>query len=447
MKVAYFTPLNPKRSGISDYNEELLLYLKDHLDIHLFLDGYIPSNKMIAEKFPCFDVKEFEHQHSIHQYVTCIYHMGNNNLYHEYMYQLMMEYSGIVVMHDYAIHHLMAAMLLEKGKTAEYLEEIRYNSGEEGFQEAQKALRGEIPPLWETSSIKYPMNKRIIDFARGIIVHSEFVKDLIKQKRSDLPLKVIPHHCANIVDDPLEVKQSARKKLNIGKNKFIMASFGHVVPSKRIDVVLRTLNRIKNDFNDFTYYIVGEETKNYPIRNLVKELGLTKNVIITGYTDLEMFKTYMQATDLCLNLRYPVQGETSGSLLRLLGMGKAVVVSNEGSFSELDDDVVVKINVDEKEEENLFETLKSFINSTNKIDEMGIKAWQYVKQNCTLENSAVNYGNFVKEIIENSGVLETITARKIIDSLAEKLLEIGVTGRNRNIIAEAAYLLDEIGIR
>ena len=45
MKLAYFSPLSPQRSGISDYSEELLPYLAEGSEIALFVDGFQPANR------------------------------------------------------------------------------------------------------------------------------------------------------------------------------------------------------------------------------------------------------------------------------------------------------------------------------------------------------------------------------------------------------------------
>ncbi len=40
------------------------------------------------------------------------------------------------------------------------------------------------------------------------------------------------------------------------------------------------------------------------------------------------FWTRAAAVDVCINLRYPAAGETSGIAVRLMGLGKAVIVSD-----------------------------------------------------------------------------------------------------------------------
>jgi glycosyltransferase involved in cell wall biosynthesis len=57
----------------------------------------------------------------------------------------------------------------------------------------------------------------------------------------------------------------------------------------------------------------------------------------------------MAACDVLVNLRYPTMGETSGSVIRALSLGKPLLVSDVGWFSELPDDAVLKVPVDEHE--------------------------------------------------------------------------------------------------
>ena len=67
----------------------------------------------------------------------------------------------------------------------------------------------------------------------------------------------------------------------------------------------------------------------------------------------------------CLNLRYPTVGENSGTLMRALGLGKAVIVSAVGSFSELPESICLKAPVDASEEDHLFEYLNLLVSRSD----------------------------------------------------------------------------------
>ena len=57
----------------------------------------------------------------------------------------------------------------------------------------------------------------------------------------------------------------------------------------------------------------------------------------------------MAACDVLVNLRSPTMGETSGSVIRGLALGKPMLVSDVGWFGELPDGVALKIPVDDYE--------------------------------------------------------------------------------------------------
>ena len=60
MRVAIFSPLNPVKSGISDFTEELVVFLKKYMDIDLFIDGFKPSNEEIAKQFNIYRMEEMD---------------------------------------------------------------------------------------------------------------------------------------------------------------------------------------------------------------------------------------------------------------------------------------------------------------------------------------------------------------------------------------------------
>src|SRR5262249_54035782 len=50
-----------------------------------------------------------------------------------------------------------------------------------------------------------------------------------------------------------------------------------------------------------------------------------------------------QATDLCINLRYPAAGETSGITISFMGIGKPVMVTASDEVSRLPESACVRI--------------------------------------------------------------------------------------------------------
>lgn len=124
MKLAYFSPLNPQPSGISDYSEELLPYLTAHAEIDLFVDGFQPTNQNLLD-LKCFDYRndptalEF-----LSEYDAVIYHVGNDHRYHAGIFKVMKRHPGIAVFHEYVLQDYFLGQAKELKDLSLYLEEL-----------------------------------------------------------------------------------------------------------------------------------------------------------------------------------------------------------------------------------------------------------------------------------------------------------------------------------
>ena len=152
-----------------------------------------------------------------------------------------------------------------------------------------------------------------------------------------------------------------RDRLGLDETTPLIGVFGFLKPYKRIAESLRAFRRLTKIEPRARMILVGEEHPDFPVRSLIRTLDLTERVRVISFAPLEDFAGYMAACDIVLNLRYPTVGESSGSLMRALGLGKAVIVSDVGGFREFPDDVCLKAPVDSTEEDVLFEYLNTLV--------------------------------------------------------------------------------------
>lgn len=420
MKIAFFTPLNPLKSGVSDFSEELLPEIAKYMKIDLFVDDYKPTNKTIINNFKIYNIKEFYKDNVRSQYDEYIYHIGNNEKCHEKIVDCALKYPGIVELHDISLHHMLAATTLARDNKNKYIEEMEYCHGQVGRDTAIKFINGEIPPPWETDSLKYTVNKRIVDSAKAIIVHSDFAKQMIKGISNKSVISIILH-TPDIEENFIEVQKNSRMRLGIRQDILAMASFGFATEPKRIKQILYALKKVKDSGIDFKYYIVGEVSKDMGLEKKICNLNLKSNVEITGYVDLDLFKEYMRAIDICMNLRYPIQGETSASMHRALGMGKVVFLSDIGPFKEYPDDTVIKIPVDENEIDSIYRNIINVCNDKESMVKLKQNSLLFAKSHCSLESNAIKYYDFIKRINKQEYLEENI-----IDILTDKLFELSL---------------------
>ncbi|HVZ35553.1 MAG TPA: methyltransferase domain-containing protein, partial [Polyangiaceae bacterium] len=142
--------------------------------------------------------------------------------------------------------------------------------------------------------------------------------------------------------------------------------------------------------------LVGEPHPEFPIEPMIRSMGLSSHVRVLGFTPIEEFVGYLGACDIVLNLRDPTVGESSGTLLRSLGLGKAVLVSEVGSFQEFPEDVCLKVPVGAGEEDLIFEYLNLLVSRPEVAGALGARAKQYVAEECNWAKVAREYSAFLE---------------------------------------------------
>jgi glycosyltransferase involved in cell wall biosynthesis len=309
---------------------------------------------------------------------------------------MMLRHPGVLVLHDLMYQGFFEDLLLKEGKRKEYERMMERFYAEEGVQLAKEVLAGRPPPFEVLR--RYPLNEEMVHAARGIIVHSEFARKEIQESRPEVPIELIPHHDFGWSDreasyEESRVRASARRQLGIDEQETMFASFGLIVPTKRIEVALRAFAELRRSVKNAHYYLVGEPK--YHVYEYIRFLQLEDHVTITGHVPLDSFRRFLDAADVCINLRFPSQGETSGVTLRMLALGKPVVVTDHAWFAELPDDSCVKLGVDVHEDVSLAAFLEALSTEPAYRAEMGANAHRYASEVCSVRKVAGQYRDFI----------------------------------------------------
>ncbi len=402
LKLAYFSPLNPVQSGISDYSEELLPALARYADIDLYLDNYTPANWELASKFNIYPASKFAKQAG--RYDNYLFHMGNSAA-HAYLYRTLLNTTGkgILVLHDFVLHHFMIGQYLNHGQAAEYIRQMGRRYGPEGEATAREVIKGKFAE----SLFKYPFNEAAIEAAQAVLVHSRYAQNQILEKYPQKPVGIAR---MGVPLPPLVSKETARARLGLPQDEFILVSLGHLNPYKRLDSALWAYRAFRREYPRSRFILVGSASPNYDVKSMINALGLTNSVYLTGYASMEQLQDYTAAADCCVNLRYPTAGETSASLLRIMGAGRPVLVSRTGAFEELPDDSCIKVDVDEAEEELLLEYLRLLAQNPALATQLGRNARRYVEQAGRLDEAAYDYYRFICQVLGRKPEIEFLSA-------------------------------------
>jgi glycosyltransferase involved in cell wall biosynthesis len=136
----------------------------------------------------------------------------------------------------------------------------------------------------------------------------------------------------------------------------------------------------------------------------------------------------MAACDVLVNLRYPTMGETSGSVIRALALGRPLLVSDVGWFGELPDDAVLKVPVDDFEVATIEGALGLAVEHA---ESLGAAAREYVVRAHALPDVADAYVAALEAAAGGGTVDDAVLWR-----IAEAAAEVGV--QDASVLARAA---------
>lgn len=390
MRVAFFSPLPPAKSGIADYSAALLDKLRNSAEVTAF------------ESASGFDPRRFD---------IALYQIGNNP-FHAFCYEAALKYPGVVVLHEANLHHLIADLTIKRGDWDAYLREVAHDSGEAAARHAADFVRTQKrAPDYEG----VPMLRRLLEHSRGAIVHSQCVADAARTAGFNGPIARIPHGAwipdANRMD--------TRDRLGVGEAEPLIGIFGFLKPYKRIAESLRAFRRLVRVRPGAKMILVGEPHPDLRLDSLIESLGLLPHVRVLGFTPIDEFVDYIAACDVVLNLRHPTVGENSGTLMRALGLGKAVIVSDTGSFCEFPDEICLKAPIDTSEEEVLFEYLNLLTARPELARAMGERARAWVERECSWSSVAVRYAAFLESVVRGEVEAAPAEAEPLVEPEAE----------------------------
>jgi glycosyltransferase involved in cell wall biosynthesis len=400
VKVAYYSPLPPSRSGIADYSALLLPELEQRIDVAVARPGRL-------RREPRADI--------------ALYHVGNDAEAHGWIVEALRRRPGVVVLHDFVLHHLVVGLTFARGDSAGYLAAMEREGGLVGRLLAYAVLDNKLPPLWETRPEEFPLAGEVLDHATGLIVHSHYVERRARESGFTGPIARIPHPAWPVpAIEPADVRGNP-----------LYGCFGHLNETKRIEELVSAFARLRERRPGARLLLVGS------LAVRLDRLELPDGVEHRDYVPEQELWSLMAACDAIVSLRSPTMGETSGSAIRALSLGKPLVVSDVGWFSELPADAVIKVPVDEREEDTLHAALEALADPAVRAA-MGERARELVEREHRVDRVAEAYAAALETFAGGAVVQE-----RVLHEVASAAAEVGMDGDDA---AALAARLREVGL-
>ena len=320
-RLAWFTPLPPAKSGIAQYNAELLPGLASSFHIDLFVDDSKESRRLPASDLRIFSAHDFVWKHLREPYALLVYQLGNAPC-HDYMWAYLTRFPGLVVLHDGQMHHARGRALLQQWhpRKEDYRREFWFNHPDANPDLAELGAEGMLGSL----TYLWPMLRIVVESSRAVLVHNEWLAEQICDAHPDTHVYVMSMGVPEAAPAP-DARRRIRARHGIPEEAVVFTAFGKATPEKRVREAMRAMASIREAVPHAHLLVGGETVDYYDLQAESAALGIGGRVTVAGYVPDADIDDYLEASDACLCMRWPTSRETSASWLRCLAAGKPTI--------------------------------------------------------------------------------------------------------------------------
>lgn len=346
-KIAVFTARPSGLSGVGLTASVLHPVVAESFQVDYFIEEGLSTLSIRPDYLryvaPCYPAQSF----SIERYRTydaVFYHMGNGE-YHLESIKNSLYLPGYIIVHDTNLKEAFRVLRETSAMSAKRVE-----------------LEEKLDSLNSTTHSQYYSS--IANRQLGILTHSTYAQEGM-QEVLDVSVPIVRTNLPTNV--PENTVQKSHGKLVIGlagaiadvKGLAVISSIAEDPAFKHCDIRLFGFNHASKD--------------------KLEKLAAYDNVsIATNVSDFD-FQTSFSKLDIFINYRMTYKGETSNTTLEAMRQGVVTIVRDIGWFSELDDDVVIKV----KSPDEAISAARELINDVDSIAAIGQRARAYVAREFT----------------------------------------------------------------
>lgn len=366
MTVGFYSPLPPARTGVADYAAALLHELRRQ------------GNVEIAPR----------------RCSAPLYHIGNNGL-HRAIYRRALEQPGVAVLHDAVLHHFLLGQLGEQA----YIDEFVFNYGDWSRSLAQDLWRSRAASGADSRYFEFPMLRRVAERSRAVVVHNPAAAQAVLRHAPRAHVVEIPHLLLEPASAPsFAAAMRFRQNLGVPGGAFLFGVFGFLRESKRLLNVLRAFDEVRSELPSAALLVAGSFVSS-DLQRAAAPLLNRPGIIRLPYLPERDFWLAASAVDACINLRYPAAGETSGIAIRLMGIGKPVLLTAGPECSNFPEDACIRIAPGVGERDSLREHIvlltsmnqvaaaigqrgAEHVRARHRVDQIGKQFWNLLCETC-----------------------------------------------------------------
>lgn len=238
-------------------------------------------------------------------------------------------------------------------------------------------------PALSAWRFELPLQRSVLRAAEACFVHSDELCRRLQSLQPRLPVAVVEHGAEAAV--PLCTREEARSQLGWDARQFHVVCFGGVQAHKRIASVVEAVAHARRKGCEMQLVLAGAEDAEFDLQALLTRHEASGWTTCTGRVPPERIELVLRAADVCVQLRGPSTGGTSGGIQRALAARRAVIASDLAEQRELPDSCVAKVAPGLDEVAQLAALLCRLQREPALVAAMEQAADEYVRTRCAWE--------------------------------------------------------------
>jgi len=248
-----------------------------------------------------------------------------------------------------------------------------------------------FPGKYVISSKKWKnKEEEFIRKATTVIVVTSEAKDEIKKR--------LPIDTDKIVEVPNTVRQSFYKNprvypeiLKQYSNSFVVLYIGDTGLRRGLKTAIKSVHLIKNKIENIKLVIVGKNTSDIILKNLVKNLQVEAHVDFLGWKDQSLFQSYILSSAICISpLHRNVHHDTTyaNKIFQYMSLGRPVLGSNASAQEKIIKKANAGLIHQDRDVQDFSNKVLELYNNKDLREEFGKNGSEFIENEFSWENTS-----------------------------------------------------------